>query len=905
MSFLDLFRALIHTLRSRHVSTTESDRELQSHLDAEAQDQQDLDISPKESRHAARRAFGNVTAVREQLYESDRWLAWDHFWLDVRFAARTLRKSPGFAAVAILTIALGIGATTAIFSVVNAALLRPLPYPNAEQLVSIQDDLPGSGAQDVGMSTAEWNDLLRSGIFEYVSPTWFDENNLTGSSKPARVRITIGSPNYFALLGVKPQLGRVFDPDDNSSGILPEVVISDGLWKRAFGADPRILEKNVRLDTDLYRIVGVMPPGFDAPGRMGEERNIEVWAATNFHGSPLPDQLLRTPRILPTSIARLKSGLSLPAAQSRVDAFVAATQKQFPQDYPIASGWRIRLLPLKERVVGNVRQSLLLLLCAVGLVLLIGCVNVANLLLARASVRGREIALRQALGAARTRLISQLLTESLLLALIGGLVGLSILYVSKPFLLRLVPDSLPRLNELAINWNVLLFAFAASLCTGVIFGLIPALQASRTDLVHALKEATRGSTGSGQKIRLRHFLVAGEFALSLILMTAAGLLLHSFWELLNVHLGFRPDNVVAVRTRIPAPNFPENDLYRTTGIEAPFLREILRRARALPGVEEAAMGDPAAVPLDENLRNLKQISEGQYFFTLEDKAAKNGQPEVAERSSVTDDYLHLLGLSLLQGRAFTADDNENSPYVAVVNTAFAHTFWPGQNPLGKRFRNVRADSPWITVIGEIADARTESPAKAAAPQIYLSLYQSHERRLTIFVRGHNEPAALAEQIREQVQAVDPTLPVTGPQTLTQTVSASLSERRFSVEIIASFAFTALLLAGLGIYGVISYIVGERTHEIGIRMALGAERRNIIRLVVSQGLGISLAGAAVGLFCALFVSRFLAGLLYGVNPSDPITFTTVAAVLFAVAFLACYVPALKATRVDPMAALRHD
>ncbi len=398
--------------------------EIEAHLQLESELLREQGLTEEEARATARRSFGNVMHSEEHFYESARWLGWDHFWQDLRYGLRMLRKAPGFTAIAVLTIALGIGATTAIFSVVEATLLHPLPYGQPEQLVTLCDDLPGIGAYDVGMSQPEWQDLQRSGIFEHVSPAQFDENNLTGSSRPARVRILIVAPNYFALLGVKPQLGRAFDPEDHSPGLVLEVLISDGLWKRAFGADPNILDKSVRLDTDLYRIVGVMPAGFDAPGRTPEERNIEVWAATSFYGAPMPDQPPRNRRSLPTAIGRLKPGLTIAAAQSRLDALVASLQKEFPGDYPRQSAWTVRLLPLKESVVGNVRQSLILLLGAVGLVLLIGCVNVANLLLARGSARGREMAIRRALGAAHTRLTRQLLTESVLLSLIGGTAGL-------------------------------------------------------------------------------------------------------------------------------------------------------------------------------------------------------------------------------------------------------------------------------------------------------------------------------------------------------------------------------------------------------------------------------------------------------------------------------------------------
>jgi len=879
--------------------------EIEAHIEIESERLQEEGLSPGEARAAARRTFGNVLHAEERFYESNRWVWWDHFRQDARYALRILRKAPGFTAIAVLTIALGIGATTAIFSVVDAALLRPLPYPQPEQLVIVQDDLPGSGARDVGMSQPEWEDLQHSGIFEYVSPTWFDENNLTGSFRPQRVRILLVAPNYFTLLGVKPQLGRTFEPLDYSPGLLEEVVISDGLWKRAFGGDRHVLEKSVRIDTDLYRIIGVMPTGFDAPGRIGEERNIEVWAATSFYGTPLPPRLPRNLRFLPTAIARLKPGLTLASAQSRVDALVAAVQKEFPQDYPLESAWKVRLLPLKERVVGNFRQSLLLLLGAVLLVLLIGCVNVANLLLARASARGREMALRQALGAGRKRLVSQLLTESLLLSLLGGAVGLLILLSTKALLLRAMPQSLPRLNAVSINWAILLFALLASLCAGVIFGLAPALHAGRADLTVALKEAARGSTGSGEQARTRRILVASEFALSLVLMIAAGLLLRSFWDLLNVRLGFQTENVISVRTRIPAPNFPENDRYRTTAMEAPFLREVLRRAKALPGVEDAAIGDPAATPLDESLRDLKKISEGQFFFTLEGRPVQNGQPAVAERTGVTPEYFHVLGLVLLRGRLFNELDTENTAPVAVVNEAFARTFWPEENPLGKGLKSTRAGSPWITVVGVIANARTESLAEADVPKVYLNLYQATERRLTVFLLGHLDPVLLAGQIREQIQAVDPALPVSGAQTLNEIVSASLADRRFSMEMTASFALTALLLAGLGIYGVISYMVNERRHEIGIRLALGAQRSNILGIVFRQGLRLAVVGAVIGLAGALLVSRLMAGLLYGVRPTDPLTFTSVALLLLGVAFLACYIPARRALRVDPAIALRHE
>ncbi len=900
MSLLSRLKGLFQI----HRLDRELDEELRSHIEMRTTDNIAAGMSANEARYDAQRRFGNSTLMKEDTRSMDivGWL--ETTAEDLRYGLRTLRKSPGFTAVAVLTIALGIGATTAIFSVVDATLLHPLPYPQPEQLVSIEDDLPGMGAHDAGMSEPEWQDLQRSGIFENVSPTWFDENNLTGSSQPARVRILIVAPNYFALLGVKPQFGRTFDVDDHSPGLIPEVLISGGLWRRAFGRDPHILDKSVRLDTDLYRVVGVMPAGFDAPGRTTEERNIEVWAATSFYGAPMPDHPPRNRRNLPTAIARLKPGLTITAAQSRLGALVGGLQKEFPEDYPQQSAWTVRLVPLQDKIVGNIRQSLFLLFGAVGLVLLIGCVNVANLLLARAGARGREMAVRQALGAGRKRLMRQLLTESLLLSLLGGTVGFAILFFSKGFLLRLVPHSLPRLNDISISWGVLLFALGASLLAGAIFGVAPALHAGRCDLTQALKEAARGSTSSGVQARTRRLLVITEFALSLVLMIAATLLLRSFWDLLNVRLGFNPQNVIAVRTRLPEPNDPKADIYGTPDQEAPFLREVLRRSRSLPGVEEVGVGDTASIPLDESQRDLKVISEGQFLFSLEGDT-QNDEPAVAERSSVTLDYFHLLGIPLLRGRLFNDSDNDKAPQVAVINEAFERTYWPNRNPLGKRFKRNRAESPWITVVGVIANARTESLAQAGVPKIYLDLYQTGGKRLAIFLRGQLDTAAIAAGVREQMRSVDPTLPISSAQTLDETVSASLAERRFSMEIVALFALTALVLAALGIYGVISYLVSERTHEIGIRLALGAERRNILRMVLRQGLRLAVAGAAAGLVGALIVSHLMAGLLYGVRPTDPLTFASVALLLVGVALLACYIPARRAIRVDPLVALRHE
>jgi putative ABC transport system permease protein len=895
MKSLQRFLARLSNLAAGRRADQRLREEMEEHLVQQTADNLRAGMSPAEAHRQAVLKFGGFEAIREEYHDELSLPFIETLLQDLRYALRQLAASPGFASIAILTIALGIGATTAIYSVVDATLLHPLPYPQPEQLVRIQEDFPGIGAHDVRLSVPEWKDFQNSGIFQYVSPERSGSVNLTGSSQPPRIQFKSVAPNYFTLLRVEPELGRVFHPDDATPGFNLEAVISDGLWKRDFGADPHILGRTLRLDNDVYFVVGVMPPDFHDQGRTTEIRNTEIWAACGFSSLLLPPRV-RSSRVLKTAIARLKPGVTLEAAQSRLDALVVALRKQFPADYPPESAWTVHLVPLGETMVGKVRQPLLLMMGAVGLVLLIGCVNVANLLLARATARGREMAMRQALGAARMRLIRQLLAESLLLSLLGGIAGLAILFFTRKLLLQTIPATLPRLNDISINWTVLLFALGVSVLAGAFFGLAPALQAARLDPIHVLRQEGRGSKGSRSQTWTLSALVVTEFALSLVLLIAAGLLLRSFWDLFNVRLGFDPENVMAVSLWLPAPNDPATDIYGTPDQEARFIREILRRGRSLPGVTEIAAGTQESIPLNHD-KNLVS-------FVLEESSTRSDLPHQVQGASVTPEYFHLLGMPLLRGRLFTEWDIENAPRVAIINEAFARTWWPDQDPLGKRLKLGRADTSWTTVAGVVTDARTETLEDTNTPQIYLSSWQRTDKNLAIFLRGRLDPAKLPEQARDMVQSLDHELPVFGAKRLPDVVSGSLAQRRFSMEMVLLFALTALLLAGIGVYGTISYIVSGRTRDIGIRIALGAQRKTILHMVMSQGLALALAGAAVGLVGALIVSHLMAGLLYGVSPSDPLTFISLTVVLVIVALAACYIPARRAMRVDPIVALRE-
>ncbi|HSB12526.1 MAG TPA: ABC transporter permease [Blastocatellia bacterium] len=816
---------------------------------------------------------------------------------DSRFAIRMLLKRPAFTAMAVLTLALGIGANTALFSVVNAVLLRPLPFAHPEQLVLVSDELTGRQLKNVGMSVNELQDFQeRSGVFEEISAVWPVDANLTGSDRPERIELMAVSPNYFSLLGARAQIGRVLGDEDRAQGFAEGVVISDGLWRRLFGADPNVLGKKIRADSDMYTIVGVMPPDFRHPGRTLRD-DTDMWGTAGFSANPFGPPR-RSVRMLPGAIGRLKPDLTVEQAQMKLDAYVSQLTSEFPNEYPAEAGWTVRLMPARETLVGEVRPTLLVLLGAVGVVLLIACVNIANLMLARSLARQREMAIRLALGASRSRLVLQLLNESFVLSLLGG--GVALLFVSwgTDLLLRLVPATIPRLHEVGFDSSVLLFTFLLSLLTGVLFGLVPAMQASRPDVLGGLKEGTAGAGHGARSNRLRGLLVVVEFALSLVLMIGAGLLLRSFWRLIDVHPGFNSENVLVARIWLPVPNNPELDPYRPPAKRAQFVKEVLRRASALPGVEYAAMGGGNGVPLI-GVHNTAG-------FVIEDRADESVPPQV-QVSSVSPDYFSALGTPLVDGRFFSDVDDTESPRVVLIDQAMVERFWPGENPVGKHIKFGRRDSkaPWGSVVGVVGNIKTDGFDVPDQPHVYLPIAQNPGYAMAIYLKSNSDPTSLTRALRNEVAAVDPDLPVFGERTMADVVAASLAQRRFAMQLVTIFGVVALILAGVGIYGVMAYAVNQRTREIGIRLALGANTRDIMRWVLKQGMGLTMAGVIAGLGAAVAATRLLGGLLFGVAPTDPVTFAALAALLAVVALIACYVPARRATRVDPIVALRYE
>ena len=819
------------------------------------------------------------------------------FLQDVRYAARNLLKTPGFTLVAILTLALGIGANIAAFSIVDGVLLRPLPFPQPGQLVRVFDDLRSSNTKDVGMSVPQfWDYRDRAGIFQDISVVWSTPATLTGVDRPQRIEALATSGNYFTMLGVRPQIGRVFTQKDEVPGFINAIVLSDGFWRRQYGADPNVIGKSLRLDGDLYQIFGVMPAGFRHPGKTIETAE-DVYVAAGYNAPPFPVPPLRSARMLPGAIARLKPGLSVAEAQARLETFDAGLARDYPADYPPAVGWAPRLISVQQDLTGNARSELFVLFAAVGFVLLIACVNLANLLLARGSGRQREIAIRVALGAGRVRLIAQLLTESVLLAFVSGCVALLTVVWLKSALLKFAPPDLPRLNEVTISAGVLFFAFSVSILTGIIFGLAPALQGASPNQIASLREGSRGSGSSKRQLRVSSALVASEVALSLILLVGAGLFLRSFWQILQVRSGFNSHNVVTAQIWLSFPNDPSQNRYLTVPKRAAFMREVLRRVSALPGVEAASIGGGGSLPL---ARSRNQIS-----FTIEGRPADSEHSPVAELAAVSPGHFRVLEIPILSGRNFTDSDDDKALPVAIVDQTLARQYWPNENPIGKRVKSgpIQSTNPWLNIIGVVGDVKTDSLELQEAPHIYLSDFQAPAYNSVIYLRTAGAPGTLGDAIRPAVEAVDPNVPVYAVRTMEDVIARSMAERRFALQILGFFAGVALLLAAIGIYGVMAYTFSQRRHEIGIRMALGAQPRDILRMALSEGMTLVAVGLGSGLVGALILTRFLRSLLYAVSPNDPLTFAALPALLAAVALLACLVPARRATQTDPLVALR--
>ena len=819
---------------------------------------------------------------------------------DVRYGLRLLWKSPGFTIVAVLSLALGVGANTAIFSIVNAVLLRSLPFSHPDRLVKIVDNNRGVGAQDIGLSVPELDDLrTRAGVFDQVTATQGGPTNLTGGERPQHLELLEVSPNYFSMLGTSAHIGRVFGPGDEAPGFAEAAVISDSLWARGFGRDPGVLGRRLQLDNDPYTIVGVLPPGFRHPGRT-VATDVEIWITAGFRADPFPKPD-RSLRFLPGAIGLLKPGISLEQAQSRLNAFTAQLRAEYATDYPAGSGWSIEVEPLQESLVGNVRPMLLVLMGAVVLIILLASVNVANLLLARASGRQREMAVRLAMGATRSHMIRQLLTESMILSLVSGVVGVLTAIAALHFV-QFLPARIPRLAEVQVDWTVLAFALLVSLLAGLGFGLVPALQSSKAEIAVAIREGARGSGTSGKTNRLRGLLIASESALAVVLMVGAGLLLRTFWGLLQENPGFNPSRIVAANLYLPVPNNPDMDRYAKPEILNSFVREAVRRVSAIPGVDLASMTTDLPVT---HLSRRRPVN-------IEDRPDESGKGLFSEITSVTPEYFKVLQASLVRGRYFTEDDDTGKQPVAIVDESTARTYWPDRDPIGRRLsiRSIRgaANPPWCTVVGVIKDIKSDGLDQSGAPHIYRPIYQFPGPRslsLSVTVRTSLPATSLEPLIRREIQAVDPDLPVFNVRTMNEVIDGSLASRRFSAELVGVFAVVALLLASVGIYGLLAYMVGQRAHEIGVRMALGATPSTIGKMIVSRGAGLAGIGVVVGLILSGIMAPLISSLLYGVRPIDPEVFIAVPLILMVVVLLASYIPARRAARVSPIVALRES
>jgi len=855
--------------------------EMDSHLQMHMEDNLRAGMSAVEARRQALIKLGGVEQTKEN-YRDRRGLPFLEVLLqDLRFGARMLMKNPAFAAAAVITLALGIGANTALFSVVNGVLLRPLPYRDPSRLVVVslfnqktQETFPLCDADFL-----DWR--AQNQAFTAVAAFSGERFNITGSGAPEQVFGDVVTAEFFSTLGVKPSLGRTFLPDENRPGSPHAVVLSYNHWQRRYGSNPGVIGQTIMLNGSNSTVIGVMPPRFLPSAKT------ELW--TNLVMDP---PTFRGPYYL-TGQARLKPGVTIEQARAEL----ATIAHRIAQQNPLTnSNMSFRATPLEDAIVGNARPALLVLLGAVAFVLLIASANVANLMLARASVREKEVALRAALGASRARLMRQLLTESVLLAAIGGLLGLFLARWGLKLLLEFGPGNLPRLEEITIDGSVLGFTCLISLASGILFGLVPAVQSGRSDLNQSLREGGRSATDGQSRGRVRSILVISEIALSVILLAGAGLMLKSFLRLQAVSPGVNPNNALTMQLTLPQRQYHDHSQMIS------FYQHLLEKVQSVPGVESAGVG--MSLP-----PNLLEVTD---YFTVE------GQEAVSERMLgladlvfASPDYFRALGVPLLKGRYFSTADRADSAKVAIVNQTLAHHYWPKENPIGKRLKTGGAERPnnsFMEVVGVVGDIKYSGLDAAPEMVLYEPYQQAAWPSMYLVVRTSSKlsnPTTLASAVQNAVWSLDKDLPVAHIRTMEQLLSESVEQPRFRTVLLEIFALIALSLATVGIYGVLAYTVSRRRHEIGVRMALGAKRTDILRLVVGQGMVLTSIGAAMGVAGALVVTRFLSTLLYGVRATDPATFVGVVLLLLAVGALACWIPARRAMRVDPIVALRYE
>jgi putative ABC transport system permease protein len=803
---------------------------------------------------------------------------------DLRYGIRTLAKSPGFTVIALLTLTLGIGATAAIFSVVDAVLLRSLPYREPERLVSVLEDLTDLGFPrntPAPGNYAEWKKQKQ--IFEDVAAMAEGDYNLTGrEGEPEKLGGVTATQNLFSVLGTKPLIGRAFAPEEDRPGTEHVTLISYRLWKRRFGGDPKLVGQAILLNNQKYSVLGVMPPGFSFPSR-----NIDIWTPIAFTSKQLANFGMHYLLV----VGRLRPGVTV----QKANAALLLLAKQMARQYPDTNAAIRRFFaePLQESYTHDVRRGLIVLMAAVGFILLIACANIANLLLSRAAGRQREIAVRTALGADRGRIIRQLLTESALLAVVGGMLGVILANWCFNFLKNLIPADLALTVSLKLDFRVLTFAVLVSLMSSFLFGLAPALQVSKVDLNDVLKEGGRGSAGSRRRT-FRNLLVVGEVALSLMLLVGSGLLLESFSNLRGLDPGFRSDHVLTMRLVVP-----ENK-YKDFAKRTEFFQRVLERVRTLPGVKVA--GFTSALPLT--------WPGGTNSFTPEGMPLKREVTYDANDRVVTPGYFEAMRIPLRRGRLFNETDGKDAPLVAIINETMARKFWPGQDPIGKRFKDASPEekAPWLRIVGVIGDVRQMSLSEPPRQEMYFPYWQAKDNWMVprdLVIRTTGDPQTLASAARQAVWSIDRDQPVSNVMTLDDLLDQEVAQRRVQAMLLGALAGLALILACVGIYGVLSYVVTQRTQEIGVRVALGADAAHVFRTVASQGMGLTAIGIVTGLIASLLLSRLLMSLLFGVNPTDPSTYLGAVAVFATVALLACYIPARRAAKVDPMVALRYE